>query len=500
MSRPVVQGISPRQMVELLVKHRRTWILPMVTVAVIAGLVSLVTPRKWKATQGLLIRPEVAGLSTDPLGKFSDLTEMKTIQETLLELARSKTVVSAALNKVGPPRGWFTPQNWPTAEDIESFRDAMVMTPPGGAEFGKTEVFYLGVLDKDPQRAAALTTALAEALERRTQEIRKAQADSMIAELTKGVDQAQAMLNCKIQQLSDFESSVGADLVDLRSLVNPLGGSSEASLNNLAIKAELRANESDRRQTERLLAELRLAQADPQRLVATPSSLLASQPSVERLKQGLVDSQLTTARLLGNLAPAHPLVLAAQESETQVRQQIHNELASAISGLEIELALSDSQSQALEQRLATSHANQKHLASHRAAYSQLVAAVDNHVQLVDAATTRLADAEGQLAGAQSASVLSRLDDVESGLRPVGPSRSTFVAAGSLVGLLLGLGVIFIQHGPTPLTEEDLDAESKPAELRSPILEFGYASTGRSQATLSDAIAAGFESRRDPVPR
>ncbi len=499
MTQPATHDLSPRQLADLLLRHRRMWMVPMVGVAILAAGMSLVLPRQWKATQGLLIRSEAAGLGTDRLGKFSDLSEMKTIQETLLELARSKTVVSAVLEQVGPRASWSKSKKWPTAQDIVDFRDAMVMTPPGGAEFGKTEVFYLGVLDKDPQRAAKLTAALAKALEHRTQEIRQKQADSMIAELTEGRDQAQADLNNKTEKLAVFEGNVGANLNDLRNLVNPVGGASETTQNNLAIQVEIRTNEAARRRTEKLLAVLHRAEADPLQLIATPQSLLSSQPAVERLKQGLVDSQLATARLLGNLAPEHPFVIAAKAAETQVREQLHSELATAIDGLEIELALSADRNRALQEQLAKNHENQRNLARHRAAYSQLVAAVENQTKLVDAAHTRLADAQGHLAGAQNASLISRIDDVESGLRPVGPRRSSVVAAGGLLGLLLGVGLIFLQHGPAPKSVAELDA--LPGDALAPLGQaagLDLPATPRRRAKLSDAIAAGFDARR-PAP-
>lgn len=499
MQRPAAEGLSPRDLFELVTRHRRLWITPMLVVAVLAGCYSLVMPRKWKATQGLLIRPEAATLGGGRLGKFTDLSEMKTVQETLLELARSKTVVTETLQKVGPEKSWRTKSQWPTAQDVADFRDAMVMTPPGGAEFGKTEVFYLGVLDKNPARAAALTTSLAEALETRTQEIREKQADSMIAELDEGVVQAEQELDEKIAKLSQFEASVGADLVDLRNLLNPIGGTSESSQNNVAIQAEIRANETDRARSEKLLEVLRAAQNDPARLVATPASLLASQPAVDRLKQGLVDAQLKTARLLGKLAPEHPFVIAAREAEAQVRQQLHSELATAINGLEIELELGQQRAETLQARLAKNHQSQQNLAQHRAAYAKLVAAVDNQTQLVDAARNRLADAEVHLAGAQSASVLSRIDEVESGLKPVGPGRATVVASGGLLGMLLGLGLVFVKHGPRPQTTEELGAvpATQPAER---IEEFGYTRPASSSATLADAIATGFDARRRATVR
>lgn len=497
MPRSAPSGVSHRSLITLLVEHRKLWIAPMLIAAVLAGVMTLMVPRKWKATQGLLIRPEVAGLGSDRLGKFSDLSEMKTLQETLLELARSKSVVTQALEKVGPRKAWFGPKHWPTAQDVADFRDAMVMTPPGGAEFGKTEVFYLGVLDKDPKRAAALVAALSEALEERTKEIRQKQATSMIAEVQRGVDQAQADLNAKIATLGEFESNVGASLSDLRSLLNPIGGSSETSQDVLAIHAEIRSNESERRSSQKLLEVLRGAQNDPTKLIATPNTLLASQPSVARLKQGLVDSQLAKARLMGRFSAKHPLVLAAEESAVQIRQELHDELATAIRGVEIELALSHDRDQALDAKLKKHQDNQRKLANHRAAYSQLVADVENQTQLVDTARTRLAEAQGQQAGAQSSSLLSRIDEVESGLRPVGASRSTVVAAGGLFGLLLGLGFVFWRHGPSPVSSDELQSSApyggKPVDVTKSA-DFGFGNGVRSRRNLSDAIATGFETK------
>jgi succinoglycan biosynthesis transport protein ExoP len=499
MSTPVATSLSPRQLLELVLRHRRLWIVPMVVCALLAAAYSVVTPRSWKATQGLLIRPEAAGLGTEKLGKFADLSEMKTIQETLLELARSQVVVTETLKEVGPPPSWFGNTSWPSPQDVADFREAMIMTPPGGAEFGKTEVFYLGVKDKDPARAAALTRALAKNLEARTKEIRQKRADSMIAEMSLGVEQAESELDQKIYALSEFEGSVGSELVDLRNLLSPIGGASETAQNNLAIQTEIRANETDRARSVKLLEVLRAAEADPQMLVATPASLLTSQPAVDRLKQGLVDAQLNTARLLGKLSPEHPFVLAAQESEEQVRQQLHDELQSAINGLEIELSLGQDRAATLEARLSKNQASQKNLAQHRAEYAKLVSAVENQTKLVDAARTRLADAEVHLAGAQSASMLSRIDDVESGLRPIGPGRTTITAAGGLFGLLLGLGWIFLKYGPAPKTDTDLNAvDPASAEPTAPLAtprrrqdDFGYAAPRSGRTSLSDAIATGL---------
>ena len=83
---PVGTALQPIEYLRLLRSHVHWWAVPAVVFALIAGFYSLVAPRQWKATQALVIRPEVASVSEERLGKFNDLSEMKTSQETILEL------------------------------------------------------------------------------------------------------------------------------------------------------------------------------------------------------------------------------------------------------------------------------------------------------------------------------------------------------------------------------------------------------------------------------
>jgi hypothetical protein len=87
------------------------------------------------------------------------------------------------------------------------------------------------------------------------------------------------------------------------------------------------------------------------------------------------------------------------------------------------------------------------LAEGRAEYANLVASVENHTRIVEIARKNLADARARQAGARSASVISRIDAVEAGIRPIGPARKTITAAGGLGGLLFGFGLVFLFANP-----------------------------------------------------
>ena len=121
----------------------------------LAALYAFLKPATWEATQALLVRDEAAGKADRP-GRFSAVEEMKTAQETVLELIKSRTVLAGALNQVGPPADEPNPEPWPSDRTVESLEQTIKITPPKGAEFGKTEVFYLKVQAGDPRASHRL--------------------------------------------------------------------------------------------------------------------------------------------------------------------------------------------------------------------------------------------------------------------------------------------------------------------------------------------------------
>lgn len=443
---------NPIDIIHTLRTHVRWWAVPAVVCAVLAAVYSLIAPRNWSATQALIVRPEAASVSDERLGKFSDLSEMKTLQETILELTKSQSVVTATLREVGPPRRYRNPDRWPTALDVEEFRECVDMRPPGGAEFGKTEVFYLSVQDTNRDRASALVASLCRQLENRMKKLRDQRAQSMIAELVRTVEMASGDLAAETAKLSAFEAKIGADLTELRNLNAQVGSQSGLTQQLEAIQSERRANEKSHRENIRLLELLTSAQGDANQLLATPSSLLTSQPNVKQLKDALVAAQIRSASLLGSRSEKHPLVMAAREAEDLIRTQLHDELAVAIRGLKVDVELGAEREKALAEKWNSSRERISRLAEARAEYANLVASVENHSRLVEAAQKNLADARARQAGALSASIIARIDGVEAGIYPVGPSRKTIAAAGGMAGLIGGLGAVFLFAGSLPVNQ------------------------------------------------
>ena len=112
-----------------------------------------------------MVRDEAMGAAARP-GKFQQPDEMKTVQETILELARSRTVLARRIGRSrSRMRSTDSTATGPPMPPIAALQSHVKLTPPKGAEFGKTEVFYLNVEAETRPRAVALAAAICKQLQ-----------------------------------------------------------------------------------------------------------------------------------------------------------------------------------------------------------------------------------------------------------------------------------------------------------------------------------------------
>jgi uncharacterized protein involved in exopolysaccharide biosynthesis len=435
--------LTLREAGHLLIARRYRWLPPALGVAVLVALYAIYGPPTWEASQALIIRNEASG-NQDGLGKFVHADEMKTVQETILELVKSRGVLEAALTKVGPAKT-------PSAAEIVALRDAVKLKPPKGAEFGKTEIFYLVVRDHDRRRAVALSDALCEQLQGRFQTLRDAKAKSMVDELTKTVTLAKADLDESTARLAAIEKRVGSNLAELRFLHENGAGDSALRRTLTEINGELRQTQSVQQTDKELLMLLTAAQHDPGRLLATPNQLLESQPALRRLKEGLVDAQLRRAQIQGEMSDAHPRVRAAKEAEGQIALRLHGEVDQAVGGLELNLRVTGQRIAMLQAQRAQVTGQLQLLAELRAPYANLAAETRNRETLLQRAEQNLAEARASQANALASNLIGRVDAPDTGTNPIGPGRSATLLMGLFGGLFVGFGVMLLsmQLGPAP---------------------------------------------------
>ena len=463
MQRASQQNPSLNDLLRTMGEHPRRWIIPTLALAALATAFAIVRSESWQASQAMIVRDEAVGSSERP-GKFRHVDEMKTLQETVLEMAKNHEVLAGALVEAGPAEV-VTSEAWPTEHDVAALQSAIKVSPPSGAEFGTTEMFYLHVQAQTRERSIALAAAVAHQLQIHCQQLRETKADSVIDELNRTVELAHHDLNQSTAQLAAIEISVGRDLAELRILQESPSGDSQLRRTVTELENELRQVRAAQEVHTELLAILENAKQDSNSLLAAPTKLLESQPALRRLKEGLVDAQLRTAQLLGTMSGEHPQVVAAIAAEREVRDSLHKEVDTAIRGVQVDQRVSTARLASLEAQLEDACQRMNRLASVRAEYANLVAEAKQRTDNLRAAERDLSDARAGQAAARAVSLINTVGTPVTGTGPVGPGRALIVLCGLAGGLLIGIAIVFLTAESTKNVTNDGYQEAASLQVR-----------------------------------
>ncbi len=459
--------------------------------------------RYWEAFQGMVVREEASvSTGTKQPGKFADLYEMRTFQETILEIAKSHQVVSSTIMSVDRIEGQAVTE--PDAEQIEKFRKRLSMTPPNGAEFGKTEIFYFGVKDPSRERAIALVGELCKQLSQRLGQLRQERSQGLINELEEQVELAEKVHREENAKLKEFESQVGSDLGELRILHSAMGGQSDLRQQLVELEKESRAAEARLREAEDLLIVLQGAQDNPQKLVAMPGSLLKIQPTLQRLKDGLVDAQLQASKLRGTRTIDHPHVKAAQETVDRIRTELHQELAVVIEGLQVDIGMSHNRLEVLNSQTVSLQTRLNRLAELRAEYSSRVASVESSRAILSEVRKQISEVRAKLVAAATAQLVTPIDLPETGPYPVGMGRSMVILLGTFGGMVLGIGWLFlslptVQKESSTVPAAGVPSDTKPVVPRPATSDFDFSTYTRKLRESNPIPTGKVEATKPATP-
>ncbi len=403
----------------------------------------------YTARQPLVVRDE-ANSSFDRLGRFSSQTELKAAQETILEMTQNREVVAAALRQIGPPAGEKHDPQWPSSKLIDTTATKMVnLLAPKGSEFGNTEVVYLQVKADRRVRAARFCQAMFDKLSEQLRTVRRVRGDSIIAELTYARDLAKQNLDESAARLHEIEVKFGTDLGELRNLNDTISGD---GTNRRTLEETTRERQTAQLELEKLesLHKLLVAGAeDPQQLLVSGGDLLASQPSLQRLKDGLIDAQLAASQLAGILTEENPKRRAAVAAEKEIERRMRQETKSVIRAMEPMMNLHRDRVTRLHQRETQLLERLDQIAIARTDYAKIDAEVKHRTRLLAEAEQLLAEARASRTAALSTNLIAELGPPQVGTHPTGPSGSLVTLGAMSAGLICGLGAVFlIAPGPT----------------------------------------------------
>lgn len=433
----------------------------------------------YSARQPLVVRDEATS-SYDRLGRFSSPSELKAAQETILEMTQNPEVVAAALRQIGPPSAKPDPE-WPSAELVDKISSAGVnLLAPNGSDFGNTEVVYLEVKSKSQERAKKFCRAMFDNLTEQLRTVRRVRADSVIDELNHTRNLAKQNLDEAASRLHEIEVRFGTDLGDLRNLNDTISGDGTNRRTLEATTQQLQSAESEIQKLESLYQLLVAGAEDPQQLLISGGDLLASQPSLQRLKEGLIDAQLSASQLAGIYTPENPKRRAAAATEREIERRMQQETAAVIRAMEPMIRLEEERMDRLRDRQAQLQSRLNHLAKARTDYAKIDAEVQHRTELLADSERLLAEAKASRSAALSTNLVAELGPPQVTEDPIGPSGSVVTLGSVMAGLIFGLGAVFlIAPGPT--------------EIRSGRRWSDYLGAGRRRSDGSPANPPGVES-------
>jgi polysaccharide biosynthesis transport protein len=443
-------GLLPRPLSHLLLgfwQWKAVWIGLTVAFSCLGTIYALFLKQDvWVASQGMIIRDEATATAMR-LGRFESQTQMKTAQETLLELARNPSVLRNALSAVPLETAdrsmHLTGSKAVSPSAVESFgKKNISMRAPQGAELGTTEIIYLEVKQSDPKRALALANAVCDALERQLQLVRKDRAEGIIRELEAAQSVALAELDSATHQLQQIEIEAGVDLADLRGLTDANSGSTIRLMMDM-VRDDLRKGEIELQVLEENLESARAARENPELLSQVTDRLVDSQPTIKKLREALADASIKITQQLGRFTELHPEVQIARQTEHHVRSRLMEELDAAILAIEDSIGRVKKRMSVLYEQESELGKRLNRLADIRANYTNVVAEVRSRSEELHQIRRDLTQALAARDSATTTSLITRLDGPIIGENPVGPGRSTIVGAAMTGGLFLGLGIVFL---------------------------------------------------------
>ncbi|QEF98987.1 hypothetical protein Mal15_30460 [Stieleria maiorica] len=432
----------------VLVLFAPLWIGAVLVFGLIGVSYSFLSSDIYAARQPLVVRDE-ATRAVDRLGRFASQTELKAAQETILEMAQNREVVAAALREIGPPDGGLD-ENWPPLATIDGASSSCVnILAPQGAEFGNTEVVYLEVKSEAPDRAVRFCHAMFDSLTKHLRDVRRVRADSVIVELTHARDLAKKNLDEVSDRMREIEVRFGADLGELRNLNDTYAGDSSYRRSLATTKEQLQTAELDLEKLQSLHALLVAGAKDPNKLLISGGDLLNSQPSLQRLKDGLIDAQLRASQLSGVYTLENPKRKAAIATEREIRERIIQETNAVIASMQPMLELQFAQVKRLSQKVKELSSKLQMLAEARTMYAEIDSELQQRSEQLAEAEQRLVDARASRSAALSTNLVAALGPPQVSDKPIGPGTTTMTFGSMMAGLIFGLGAVFlIAPGPT----------------------------------------------------
>ncbi|MFH2006919.1 MAG: polysaccharide biosynthesis tyrosine autokinase [bacterium] len=437
--------------------RRRLWVLLAVVGAALGIAVFLTSrlPNQYRAEATVVVDlraaqilgQNVQGFDNESSGWWQGTTFLKTQEEVL----RSGKIARLAAEKLDPKirsKLLGKPEkSVHTKEDLEAagYRIAGMREIRPGKDSRK---FTIASVHTDPALAAAVANAIVDAYV--AYSLSRRQGSSTGAE---------TWLSARLEQLEDELKLAEQKLQDFKKKHKLLSASLQDRLNGIALRIVSFNRKLDEIQVKRieLAAEIyqlrRLKKNDP---MNDPSVIMVKNPIIDGLKQSYSAQHQKLIELRGDYLEKHPKIQAQEAVLENLRKAMQREAALALKVIEAQhrVALTTES----EVRAALRSAEKKGMALGEKAlvFRRMDRVAKQKAKYYELVLSRYV--ESGLAKQLNANNVRILDRARAPLAPFSPRLHVNLAIAFAIGLVLGLGLVFLLYfmDNTVKTQEDIE--------------------------------------------
>ena len=459
-------------------------LLAAIAVVFIAGvLYTLKQPKLFKATASVIVAPYapqvltgVRGVEDHRIGAY-ERSFLKT-EESVMKSRAVKRLVAQRLGLYMPPddgskgAGPEPGQRFMKGYTVEGEKNS--------------RIFNIGVYDKDPAFAAKMANAVASTymeynVDKRVDSSKDAGAWLAVrhGELKGKLEKAEENLYGFMKEHQIMSASFDGQLAETRSRLNTFQ-SQLTDLQSRKISTAL-----DRETLSRL-------KKSPELVDILPKIQNAS--SIERLKEKLLDLRGEHESLKGKYLPAHPNMTKLRAQIAALTSELDKEIRIAVMRLKREELAIATTEEGLRKVVAEETQKEGRMNELALAYGKLKREVETNSKFYDMVTNRLKETD--LTGMLRVNNVSILDWARVPFVPAKPNWQTNLMVSLLLGLMLGVGLVFLLEllDTSFKSQEEVEAQlGVPFLGVLPIIEAGDQASKAKNNRLKDKVG---ERQRD----
>jgi uncharacterized protein involved in exopolysaccharide biosynthesis len=301
-----------------------------------------------------------------------------------------------------------------------------------------------------------LLCAVLECFRKRYEQLSAEQAQHLVKETTLQVSKSRQQLEEAAAQFESCVKSLEGGMAELNSMGGSAGGESELRRSLVQLNERLVPAEADLQVQHAFLQQLRVALKDPRELVNVPGSLIREYPSLEQVIRDMGSARSQLNAVASRVTPENPEFQSTEEHLRRVELSYAKEVSRAMSAIEQEI---EAKFEAVNYMRAQKDKYLERIAELTNRYVEFDGLRQELVQcrtIVADAEKRRSDAAHALLTAAQETRFATLDGPRTSTEPVSPQRKLNTLAGTLLGLITGVGMAFLARQFSQIVRSEAD--------------------------------------------